>query len=186
MLTRIDPDNEQFFRSIVEISVEEHTAMFERTIVILHPGTDVKNDGGFPFRAPNCDDVRMSATQCMELEFALRSVNGAHAPCSLAVYAGFLSEEEFRQGLEPAGTGIDGNLRYVVFNAELSDCSFYSMDTRWGFFPATELSFLWARDRSWLVVSSPDTAVTIVGCGSNLANALLSAPELGAFEWSNR
>lgn len=186
MLTRIDPDNETFFRSIAEISVEELAATFPRTIVVLHPGTEAKDDGGFPFRAPNCDDRRMSGPQCMEVEYALRTVYGAHAPCSLAVYAGFLNEASFRAGLEPAGTSIDGNLRHIVFNAELDDCSFYSMDTRWDWFPPTELSFLWARDRSWLVVSSPDTAVTMIGCGDDLAQALLEPPELGALEWPNK
>lgn len=186
MLTRIDPENEKFFRSIIEISVEENASMFPRMIVILHPGTEVKNDDGFPFRAPNCDDRRMSGPQCMELEYALRTVFGPQTPCSLAVYAGFLRDPQFREGLEPAGTNIEENLRYVVFNAELNDCSFYSMQDRWGDFLSTELSYLWARDRSWLVTSSPDTAVTIVGCDNDLAQALLDAPELGAFEWWNK
>lgn len=183
MLAKIDSQNEQFFHRIAEFSIEEQTNLYPRTVVILHPGTEVKDDGGFPFRAPNADDAPLSTLQVTELEGVLLSKLGPDASCSLAVYAGYMRGEEFHRLIEPEGTKFIGNLQYILFNGTLAESLFHSIANQWDPFLFLELSFLWARDRSWLITSTPDTAVTIVGCDDLLADALLSAPTLGAFDW---
>lgn len=163
--------------------MDEQTSMYPQTIIILHPETKVRRDGGFPFRAPNSDDIPLSPTQSRELGRVLLSVLDAKAPCSMAVYAGYLPGEDFHKQLEPEGTKFDGNLQYILFNGDLEECLFSSVQERWPGWPPKELSFLWSSDPSWLAVSSPDTAVTIIGCEDDLAGALLEAPSLEAFDW---
>lgn len=183
MLTKMDLQNQQFFNQIAEISVDELTKMFPRTVVILHPGTEVKDDGGFPFRAPNSDDIPPSSLQVAELERLLLLELGADAQCSLAVYAGYMREEEFHLCIQPHGAKHNGNLRFILFNGTLEESLFRPIKHRWDWVHLLELSFLWARDRSWLVVSTPDTAVTIIGCGNRLADVLVGDGSLGAFDW---
>lgn len=186
MLAKIDSLNQGFFGVIAEVGVEEQVGLYPRTIVILHPGTEVKDDGGYPFRAPNADDIPLSDQQMVALESTLLSVVGPDFACSLAVYAGYLREHDFQRCVEPEGAPHVGNLQYILFNGTLEESLFRPIAQRWDPFLFLELSFLWARDRSWLVCSRPDTAVTLVSCDDLLADALLSTPALGALDWLPR
>ncbi|WP_313280666.1 hypothetical protein [Timonella senegalensis] len=183
MITRIDSENELFFRAIARRSPVELGSEYARTIVVLHPGSEIKDDGGFPFRAPNSDDERLGEMRERELERVFLSVLGSRFACSLAVYAGFLHGENFQKLINPEGVKYDGDLRYILFNGELGESLFSTVSSRWSASHIVELSFLWARDRSWLMASTPDTAVTIIGCNDELADSLIAAKNLDAFDW---
>ncbi|CAN7431490.1 hypothetical protein LJR045_002791 [Microbacterium sp. LjRoot45] len=169
-----------------------------RRVVILHPGARWAPGRvrlGLPPYENGPDDARASEEQRLLLEQCLHDTLGPRARCSIALYAGFLSESDDGRSDgfdEPSGTWHRGRLNYVLFSGELHECAYAGVDRRWGSgrtflpgapFPIVELSYLWTDDRSVFVASPPDTGATIVHGPDTLLDRLISLPELRAQEW---
>ena len=188
----------EWFASWIENDISFPEDTFERTVVILHPGTRWISDGRIPFQMPNVDgptDPEASEDQKRAIDVALQEAAGPDASCVFALYAGYLHEDDHgrRDGFdEPAGTWHIGRLNYVLFSGRLSEAGFAGVDQRWGsgvpFVPGrrrpfVELSYLWTADRSIVLASTADSAVTVVAGPASLAERLLSIPLLRAHVW---
>ncbi|WP_336659446.1 hypothetical protein [Leucobacter sp. USHLN153] len=122
----------------------------------------------------------MSEDQARTLDRALIESYGADVACSFARYGGFLGAAAGEKLVEKGYLSTEARLPYFIGSGQLSECSFVdASNDEGGFLPQ---SFLWADDHRFVVCSEPDLAFTLVGCGGELADNLLSQPVLNARE----
>ncbi len=164
----------------------------------MHPGTRWTPRRQVPFYMPNEDgpaDPEASIEQKLAIDRVVQDVAGRDALCSFALYAGYLREDDRGRSDgfdEPEATWHFGRLNYVLFSGPLASSGFAGVDRRWGSGvpfeigrkrPIVELSYLWTADRSVVIASPPDAAVTVVTGSDALAESLLSLRQLDVHEW---
>lgn len=191
MISRIETGQLDWFQSWIETFDSFPSHRFDRFIALLHPGTALVSDDRFPFASPNThrtSDDPLSDKQQVTLDQMLLDAYGPDTECNFALYAGFLGEpaDAASRGFSnPETTWHIGRLSYVLFSAPLRESVFRTVlepwAAPWSLF--LELSYLWPSDRSWFLSSTPDTAVTVIGCDNALAQRLLAEPILDAHEW---
>ncbi|MFT0848634.1 hypothetical protein VR010_12925 [Actinomycetaceae bacterium L2_0104] len=162
---------------------------YAHQVVILHPETVPVLDKYPPFQAPNPYNAEASQEQQNSIDQLFLEIYDPTTPCSFVMYAGYFTKNDWGLSAgfdEPDGTWVlGGRLNYVLFGAPLKESLFATTTERWDHVAFTELSYVWADDRSWFLACPPDLSFTLIGSDNEtLADRLLAHPELNALEWT--
>lgn len=182
-MQKIAQEEAQWFATWITSGQSLPSENYKYNVLIPHPESIVDINKNPCIRALTANDIPLPSQQRALIDQNFLRQFSEETPCCLAVYAGYFDSWGKDQGFyEPEGTWIFGKyLNFVLFETFLKEGLFGATDSRWRDVTFTQLSYLWAKDHTWLLASAPDTAWTIVRTSSKeLARQLLDEKALGA------